>query len=244
VRPGPVTFTLENADDVEQLVLLERTAWTEDVSTARDVTCLQEFRDLFSMQVVRPGAQLKIASVALLFTDLKSSTAMYEKVGDAPAWALVRDHFALLFDSVTAKEGGIVKTIGDAIMASFVTPAQALRAAFLMQAKVAEWTARQRPEFPVHLKVGVHAGPCLAVNLNDRLDYFGTTVNLAARIQGESVGDDIVLLASLLEQPGVREVLAANRHRVEPFQASLKGLSGTFELLRLWPEAARVPLPA
>ena len=80
----------------------------------------------------------------------------------------------------------------------------------------------------------MHAGPCIAVTMNERLDYFGTTVNTAARIQGESEGDDIVLLASVAEHPAVREVLAATPHRREPFEVELKGLSGTHRLLRLF----------
>lgn len=229
---------LKNPESFEQVLLVERTAWTEDVATAAFVTCQQEFRDLFASQVFKPGTRIAVSTVALLFTDLKASTAMYEKVGDAPAFALVRDHFNILFESVTGEQGAIVKTIGDAVMATFTDPLRALRAAFKMQDLMAAFNEKEKPAYPIHLKIGVHAGPCIAVNLNERLDYFGTTVNLAARIQNESAGDDIVLLESLAEQPDVRDVLAGRKCKAEPFEATLKGLSGTFKLVRVYPFVA------
>jgi class 3 adenylate cyclase len=240
---GILRVAVDNTDDREQLAILEHTAWSEDVASAAFVTTLQEFRDLFSSQVVSPGTRIGIRSIAFLFTDLKSSTAMYEKVGDASAFALVRDHFHILFNSVSTEQGGVVKTIGDAVMASFANPANALRAAFHMQDLMAEFNERTRPPYPIQLKIGVHAGPCIAVNLNDRLDYFGTTVNMAARIQNESVGDDIVVLATLLEHPSVEALLGELRYRAEPFETELKGLTGTFHLVRLLPERPS-PLPA
>lgn len=224
-----------NEDAFEHTVALERQAWKEDVATGTRVTCLQEFRDMFSSQVFAPDTRVGISSISLLFTDLKSSTAMYEKVGDAVAFALVRDHFKLLFESVADEQGGLVKTIGDAVMASFPQPANALRAAIRMHAEIADFNEHEKPAFPVRLKIGLHAGPCIAVNLNERLDYFGTTVNMAARIQNESAGDDIVLLDSLAKDPDVARVLDASAGTREEFEAELKGLTGKFRLLRFVP---------
>ena len=82
-------------------------------------------------------------------------------------------------------DGAVVKTIGDAVMASFGDPANAVKAALAMQARIAD--------HELVLKLGIHVGPSVVVNLNDRLDYFGSTVNMAARLQGQSQGGDIVL---------------------------------------------------
>jgi class 3 adenylate cyclase len=100
---------------------------------------------------------------------------------------------------------GRVKTIGDAVMAAFHHPAAALRAALLAQARLSE-AGEASPAFP--LRVGVHAGPCIAVTLNDRLDYFGSTVNLAARLKGLSTGRDVVVSDAVATDPEVLAWLA------------------------------------
>ena len=92
-------------------------------------------------------------------------------------------------------DGAVVKTIGDAVMASFGDPANAVKAALAMQARIAD--------HELVLKLGVHVGPSVVVNLNDRLDYFGSTVNMAARLQGQSQGGDIVLSRAVADDPAV-----------------------------------------
>jgi hypothetical protein len=119
---------IHNPNEYPVVVLLERTAWSEDVLTAAAVTNLQEFRDLFAQQVISPTEQIVVGQQIVLFTDLRGSTAMYRGIGDAPAYALVRDHFRLLHDVIAEHRGGIVKTIGDAVMAVFSDTTDALRA--------------------------------------------------------------------------------------------------------------------
>ncbi len=230
-----------NGADFEHTVQLERLAWKEDVASGTVVTCLQEFRDLFSSAVFSPGVKIGISSIAILFTDLKASTAMYEKVGDAAAFALVRDHFKLLFETISGEQGGLVKTIGDAVMASFPRAENAFRAALHMHAQIASFNEHEKPAFPVRLKIGIHSGPCIAVNMNERLDYFGTTVNVAARIQNESVGDDIVLLESVAQDREVAKAIDAASGTREVFETELKGLTGKFRLVRFVPARGFVP---
>ena len=153
---------------------------------------MQAFRDMFSDQVLRPGDEIAVQRIALMFTDLRGSTALYESVGDAAAYALVRDHFALLAGIVRRHDGAVVKTIGDAVMAAFHLPDDALAAALEIQREVARFNDGAA-DGPIVIKLGLHVGACIAVTLNDRLDYFGTMVNLAARLEGESAGGDIVL---------------------------------------------------
>jgi len=129
----------------------------------------------------------------------------------------VRDH-----------DGAIVKTIGDAVMASFDDPAQAVRAALAMQDKIA---ASAHGAEHLVLKVGVHAGPSVVVTLNDRLDYFGSTVNMAARLQGQSAGEDIVLSEAIASDPAVQELLAGIPQRHET--VALKGFTEPVGFLRL-----------
>jgi class 3 adenylate cyclase len=111
------------------------------VLTADRVATLQAFRDLFSDQVLRPGDEVGIRRVTLLFSDLRGSTALYDAIGDAAAYRLVRDHFAYLAAIVREHEGTVVKTIGDAVMAAFHDPAEGLKAAIAMQERVASFNA-------------------------------------------------------------------------------------------------------
>jgi class 3 adenylate cyclase len=210
--------------------VVEERAWVADALTADRATSLQAFRDLFSDQVLRPGDEVAVRRMALLFTDLKDSTALYDAVGDASAYHLVRAHFAYLAAIVRAHGGAIVKTIGDAILAAFLDPAAALAAAIEMQREVGRFNAAQEGRGIV-LKVGLHDGPVIAVTLNDRLDYFGATVNLAARLQAESRGGDVVLSRVLAADPGVAAQL--DRQQASEEQARLKGFDRPVDFLRL-----------
>ncbi len=223
---GSVAFV--NDAGFEVAALIEDRTWVRDALTAPEVISLQAFRDLFAEATLRPGDDAGVSQVALLFTDLQGSTALYERVGDAAAYNLVRKHFALLAAIVRDHDGAVVKTIGDAVMAAFSDPAQAVRAALTMQEQIGS-SERGVPDLV--LKVGVHAGPSVVVTLNDRLDYFGSTVNMAARLQGQSIGGDIVLSTSVADDPAVREVVAAfpkNREMV-----ALKGFTEPVGFIRL-----------
>jgi class 3 adenylate cyclase len=226
---GRCTFALRNGLDLEATVAIERTAWADDCCPASYVAAFQEYRDLFGKDVLAPGVAVKVASVAILFTDLKGSTALYQQSGDSKAFGLVRDHFDLLTEVVRRHEGAVVKTIGDAVMAAFSDPANAVRAAFAMHQAVAH--LRTPAGDAVVLKVGLHAGPCFAVTLSERLDYFGTTVNLAARIQNESQGGDVVMSSELAAVPAIAALLEGRQ--ALSFAASLKGIEGERLLSRI-----------
>jgi adenylate cyclase len=172
-------------------LVLEAGAWTDDILTASLVTNWQEFRDLFAAEVISPTEQIVVGSQVVLFTDLRGSTAMYSRIGDAPAYALVRDHFKILHDIVSAQHGTVVKTIGDAIMATFSNLAEALVAVRQMHEQLSRDAEGKSTR--LQLKSALHIGPCLAVNANDRLDFFGTNVNLAARLVEKGRGDDLVV---------------------------------------------------
>jgi class 3 adenylate cyclase len=201
-------------------LIVEERAWVRDALTADRITALQAFRDLFASEALRAGDDVGIGEIALMFTDLKGSTAFYERVGDAKAYRLVREHFAFLAARIRENSGAIVKTIGDAVMAAFADPGDAVRAALAIQQKVADFNAGHGGEAIV-IKLGLHKGPCIAVTLNERLDYFGSTVNLAARLQTQSLGGDIVLSQVLAEDPAVAAVLLGRALQDEA--ATIKG---------------------
>lgn len=222
--PTQSVWNWENETEFPVLVRVETPGWLTDIATAATVTSLQLFREQFGSEVLSPGVELAVQQIALLFTDLKESTRMYAERGDAPSYAVVREHFEFLRQIVAANGGGIVKTIGDAAMATFPDAADAFRAALEIQ--------RQAPlqTDPLTIKIGVHAGPALAVNANGLLDYFGQVVNEAARIQAQSTGGDVVIAGALAADTHIAALLSAVHF--EPFTAQLRGLSEPVDLLR------------
>jgi class 3 adenylate cyclase len=222
---------LENRADRTLTLVIEERAWVADALTAERATTFQAFRDLFSEQVLRPGDEVAVKHVTLMFTDLRASTALYGRIGDARAYTLVRDHFAFLTRLVREHDGAIVKTIGDAIMAAFSSPADGVRAALAIQRAVGDFNRAHGEALAI--KLGLHGGPCIAVTLNQRLDYFGTTANLAARLGSESGGEDVVLSAPLAADPEVQQVIAGIPASSEA--AKLKGFDAPVAFLRLTP---------
>jgi class 3 adenylate cyclase len=224
------TLHLINATDADQTFQLERTAWSDLASTAADVTALQVFRDLFASEVIRPGEEISIGSVTLMFTDLRDSTRLYRRIGDASAFGRVREHFEILETSIALEGGAIVKTMGDSVMATFRHPIHGLRAVWNAQTKIAE-----RGEPMLWLKVGMHKGPCIVVNLNDRLDYFGSTVNIAARLPAFSQGGELIFSEEINDDPEVQQFLAENMKlgALSPFTAHVKGFDEPFTMWKL-----------
>ena len=168
-----------------------------------------------------------------LFTDLKDSTRLYREVGDATAFGHVMNHFDVLKSVIAEHDGALVKTIGDAVMAVFRQPSAGLKAMLFVQQRLANPPDGQQA---LNLKAGLHVGPCIAVTLNERLDYFGSTVNLAARLEGQSTGEDIVISSAVYADPAVRAFLGetGNGVALRRFEVSLKGFDEEkFELWRV-----------
>jgi len=187
--------------------------------TAKELVTTQTFRDLFRAESIPSQGGLGLKNLTVLFTDLKGSTELYSRMGDMRAYGLVGEHFGLLRDVVASHSGAVVKTIGDAVMASFPTPAPALEAAMLMNSEIGKVGE-------LELKIGLHAGPCIAVDLNERLDYFGQTVNIAARVQAIAGSRQIVCTDPVRDAPGAAEVIEGLRLVGTRELAALKGVAG------------------
>ena len=229
VRPGRITATVENrrptavvfavANKPAHAVGMPPITVLEPIVTGAMLLTNQTFRRLFRRETVQGSEGIGVRDVTVLFTDLKSSTALYERIGDLKAFALVQLHFERLAAAVQRHHGAIVKTIGDAVMAAFTRPVDAVRAAVEMQAEIDAFN-REQGGRDVVLKIGIHRGPSIAVTLNDSLDYFGHTVNVAARVQGLADADEIYVTDDVYRADGVPELLAS----VESRCAQLRGI--------------------
>jgi len=228
MRPGPLRLTLENRTDVRVLPALyiagdslhHMLGKRKPFLTAKRLLTNQTFRDIYRADALDVNQRLRITSLTFMFTDLKGSTELYERVGDLVAYDMVKAHFRVLNEMVAAEAGAVVKTIGDAVMATFPTPDRALAAALRIREAMQVLNAGNQRE-DLLLKIGLHEGPCLAVTLNDRLDYFGQSVNIAARVQGLSVSSSIFATAPVVEHVDAARLLdtaglkpVAQRHQL------------------------------
>jgi class 3 adenylate cyclase len=209
-------------------VLIERAGWTAELVRGSDLVTLDEFHSLFGTEAPAAGIDLQVGTLCIAFSDVVGSTAMYERLGDATAYALVQEHFRAAHEIVGACEGSIVKTLGDGMMMCFVRPEQAVAASLRLAAHARELGAKHGVGFAV--RVGVHQGPCYVVRANDRLDLFGTSVNVSARLCRVAAPSQVVTSASLLEHESVHDVLARAQTTVQRLQSELKGFSARYHV--------------
>jgi class 3 adenylate cyclase len=191
--------------------------------TAKRLLTNQTFRDLYRTDTLDVDQRLKITSLTFLFTDLRGSTELYERVGDLVAFDLVRTHFHILHQIVASEAGAVVKTIGDAVMATFASPHRAVTAAIRMRDAMQELN-RQSGREDLLLKIGLHEGPCIAVSMNERQDYFGQTVNIASRVQGLADSRLIYVTGAILGDEKSAELLAARNLTPMSQNAMLRGI--------------------
>lgn len=232
MRPGPLRLSLDNQADVRVLpsvfvageAMHKLLGKRKQFLTAKRMLSNQTFRDVFKADNLNVDQRLKITSLTFLFTDLKGSTALYERVGDLAAFDLVRAHFHALLEIISSEKGAVVKTIGDAVMATFIRPEHAIVAGLRMRAAMDALNVQRGTEDLV-VKIGIHEGPCLAVMLNERQDYFGQTVNIAARVQSLSTSQEIHITGPVIESPAVAEILASKEIKPIQKQAALRGIA-------------------
>jgi class 3 adenylate cyclase len=229
VRPGGMV-RLENATDDPLHAKIERLGYASYAATAHDVTTMSEFRRLFSKDLLKPSTPLKVASTAILFSDLTGSTALYTKAGDAAAFRLVDDHFDVLTKAIDDNQGTVVKTMGDAVMAAFKDPFACVRGAIQCLRDFEEFRGAHEHGADTGLKLGLYTGACYVVTANDTIDYFGQTVNCAARVQHLAQSGEIVLEEELYERlpDDVRGDLAI----VERVETRVKGVDQALQLVR------------
>ena len=232
LRPGPLRLALENRTDARVLpaVWVQNQALDDLLSrrkpmlTAKRLLTNQTFRDLYRTDTLAIGQRLKILSLTFLFSDLKDSTALYERVGDLTAFDLVNEHFRLLQEIIASERGAVVKTIGDAVMATFETPDRAIAAAIRMREAMSDLGA-ERQHQSLRLKMGIHEGSCLAVTLNGQQDYFGQTVNVASRVQGLAASRSIVVTEQVVENADARALLERNGLKPARRSVALSGIA-------------------
>jgi class 3 adenylate cyclase len=190
---------------------IERATWSADALRPGHLLSFQEFRDLFSEEYIGADVKLAVGEQTLLFTDVVGSTAFYASRGDPAAFVEIKKHFDEVFAIVVKYRGAVVKTIGDAVMATFVDPVDALRAS----REIHDAFHPARADTPIRLRISLNTGPCIAVRLNANADFFGGTVNIAAKLQALAEGHQIALSEATYRASGVAAYLAEQGAQLE-----------------------------
>ena len=163
----------------------------------------------------------------ILFSDVEGSTTLTQRLGDAKARELLREHERMVREALKAHGGSEVKTMGDGFMASFSSATKALECAIAMQRAFAEHN--ESAEEPIKVRIGLNAGEPIA----EDKDLFGTAVNLAARICSQAEAGQI--LAPIV----VRELAAGKQFMFADLgETELRGFEDPVRLYELrWREA-------
>ncbi len=214
---GDGPLGIRHGEATEELCSIEVVEWEDQAATAAFVATLPVYQRLFAADVLAPGQEIGVRRLVFMFSDLKGSTALYQAIGDARAFAVVREHFAVFDRIIGERKGTMVKTVGDAVMAVFPSAADAIAA-----------TREAHAAMPdrVHLRIGLHAGPALAVQLNGRNDFFGTTVNLASRLEHLAGPGETIVSEDVAAEAGGFDPASGER-------VNLKGFDDAIQVHRL-----------
>ena len=221
IKSGPAPkLELFNDGSEEELFTVERATWSDHALRPGHLLSFQDFRDLFSEDYIGADVKLAVGEQTLLFTDVVGSTAFYASRGDPAAFVEIKRHFDEVFAIVTKNRGAVVKTIGDAVMATFVNPVDAVRAS----QQIHQAFHPQREDTPIRLRISLNTGPCIAVRLNANADFFGGTVNIAAKLQALAEGYQIAMSERTYSSVGVAELCAAENAALEQLTYESKAL--------------------
>ncbi len=217
---GPPSLHVVNDRETAQMFVVEASQWADTALRPGRLLSFQDFRDLYAEEYLGADVQLAIGEQTILFTDMVGSTAMYATRGDPAAFVEVRRHFTDVFELIAAHRGAVVKTIGDAAMGAFRDPLDAVKAAAAIQRRFHPG----RDDTPARLRISLNTGPCIAVRLNTDIDYFGHTVNIAAKLQALAESWQIAMSDATYTAPGVEAWLSAEGAALEPCEYRSKAV--------------------
>ncbi len=221
VKAAPTAkFEMVNDADEPLAFRIAEAQWHDHALRAGQLLSFQDFRDLFSEEYIGADVRLGVGEQTLLFTDVVGSTAFYASRGDPAAFVEIKKHFDEVFAIVNRNRGAVVKTIGDAVMATFVNPVDAVRASQQIHATFHP----DRTDTPIRLRISLNTGPCIAVRLNSNADFFGGTVNVAAKLQALAEGYQIAMSEATYTSPGVAALIAEHGATVETLEYTSKAL--------------------
>jgi class 3 adenylate cyclase len=160
--------------------------------------------------VLRPGGELDPGVRTIMFTDIVGSTELTQRLGDRAAMAILDLHDRLVRGTLMRTRGREVKHLGDGLMGVFVSADDAIRCALEVHAALRD--ASRRTAEPIRIRVGAAAGE----PIERSGDFFGSTVQLAARLCVQAEPGQTLVSSSVAE-------LCADHRFADIGELSLKG---------------------
>ncbi|MBI2926112.1 MAG: adenylate/guanylate cyclase domain-containing protein [Verrucomicrobia bacterium] len=220
-----------NPNDYPVLLILERLEWSADILSAAQVTAWQEFRDLFPAETVAAKKHFTVGAQAVLVTSLYGHGAPGHRLDDAAIFRTVQMLAAVFKEILRQRHGGLVRVDGDTFLAVFGRPEDALAAARLAHERLPEADPHPGLQARLALRSALHVGPCLVVNANDRLDYTGATIRLAAALVETCPVNELVMTDAFLRR--IEAAAAGSALTPAPVAAEAK-VRGFDQIQKVW----------
>jgi class 3 adenylate cyclase/pSer/pThr/pTyr-binding forkhead associated (FHA) protein len=164
-------------------------------------------------------------NITILFTDLKGSTNYFEKYGDAAGLLMVHRCNTMLAESVERHGGRVIKTIGDAVMAAFEDPAEAIASSIEMQEAITADNKDKIDSQRISIRIGINYG----LGLVKSNDVFGDVVNVASRVESAASPEQILISDTLY-----KAIEGTDRFRIRPLgKFALKGKADERDLFEV-----------
>jgi class 3 adenylate cyclase len=154
------------------------------------------FRELFPKEVLSADQIVSVAHITVMRVQIHGTQQLYESLGDSAAFDKIRAALQGILGTVKEHSGAVVKTIGEGVLASFPDSISAVQAAVTLLHQSKE------PEMPI--AAVIHSGTAMVATLEDRLDYFGKTLQTLERILDTSAPQTLLLTSNIAETPEVQ----------------------------------------
>lgn len=220
IHYGKHKLKVQNSSAVKQLVIFESINARSRMLLANRVLTNQHFHALFPGETVSEESPAPIGPLALLVADVAGSTLLYECMGDEASYRLIREFYQFVEKNIRACEGAIIKGVGDYIMAAFVNPVRAVKAGLRIRENLDTFNATLGTSDQLRVRLALHYGPCMAINMSQTIDFFGHSVNTASALQHLSDEEDLILSEEAWAIPELRHFLEGNQLKVDPINSA------------------------
>ncbi|MDA1014681.1 MAG: protein kinase [Planctomycetota bacterium] len=211
LRSGRQSISFNNDSPHELQIRIERTVARDDALTAARAASLARFREMFPGEVLTLGQLANVARVTFLAVELGAVDELYASRGDGETFAVIHDCLRLIDDRVREAGGAVVKIVGNGVLASFNDPADALA----LSLSLPDVFRKSKSTAGLPPRIAIHCGDAMLTTMNDRLDYFGQSVNTVFRAL-ERAGDwELLLTQSVADDPVVADRLESDPHPLE-----------------------------
>jgi class 3 adenylate cyclase/carbon monoxide dehydrogenase subunit G len=224
-------FHIANRTNEPQTLIIEDLSWKNDLISATMMNTTQRFRELFPQENLPIEDPIPAGSIAILFVDITESTALFIKKGDDSSYYFIREYFTFLRNIIDQYEGSIIKAMGDNVMIAFNNPIKGVEAMLMIQKEFETFNATLPENEQLAIRLGMHYGECLAVNLNHILDYFGHTINIAAFMQKKCKKGQVVVSDDVWNIPQAEKMLKSCSKGFEAVEGEVYGQERTYYLI-------------